>query len=69
VLHFESDSEREHRIVGPDEIDTALGWISIDSPFARALLKRRVDDEFEFEHGGSVSRFLILAVSYAGPVG
>jgi transcription elongation factor GreB len=69
VLLLESDSEREHRIVGPDEIDTALGWISIDSPFARALLKRRVDDEFDFEHGGAVSRVLILAVSYAGPVG
>jgi transcription elongation factor GreB len=67
VRCIESGSEREHRIVGPDEIDPALGWISIDSPFARALLKRRVDDEFEFQHGGTVSRFLILAVSYAGP--
>jgi transcription elongation factor GreB len=35
-----------YRIVGPDETDAALGHISIDSPLARAMLKKRVDDEF-----------------------
>lgn len=35
------------RIVGPDEIyGDAKGYISIDSPMARALLKKQVDDEF-----------------------
>ncbi|MFA4756568.1 GreA/GreB family elongation factor, partial [Xanthomonas perforans] len=36
-----------YRIVGPDETDAGRGWISIDSPLARALLKKRVDDEFD----------------------
>ena len=34
-----------YRIVGPDEIDPRLGYISIDSPLARALLKKKADDE------------------------
>ncbi len=57
-----------HRIVGPDEIDPARGWISIDSPLARALLKRRVDDEFEVELPAGRSSFIVLAVSYDGPI-
>lgn len=33
------------RIVGPDEIYGRNDYISIDSPMARALLKKEVDDE------------------------
>ncbi|RSD32801.1 hypothetical protein EJA03_01590 [Vibrio pectenicida] len=37
---------KKFRIVGPDEIyGDAKGYISIDSPMARALLKKEVDDE------------------------
>lgn len=34
-----------YRIVGPDETDARAGWISIDSPLARAVLKKRVRSE------------------------
>lgn len=35
------------RIVGPDEIyGDAKGYISIDSPMARAILKKEVDEDF-----------------------
>ena len=43
--------ENEHgdtlsfRIVGPDEIFGRHDYISIDSPMARALIKKEVDDE------------------------
>lgn len=66
-VHLESiddDRELRVRIVGPDETDAALGWISIDSPIARAALKRRVDDEFEAELPGGRARFVIVAVRY-----
>lgn len=33
------------RIVGTDEFDPKKNWISIDSPMARALLGKQVDDE------------------------
>ncbi|MDF4003327.1 transcription elongation factor GreB [Luteibacter sp. PPL552] len=54
-----------YRIVGPDETDARLGWISIDSPLARAVLKKKVDDEFEAELPGGRTRFAVIAVDYA----
>ena len=53
-----------YRIVGPDETDARLGWISIDSPLARAMLKKRVDDEFEAMLPGGLARFGIVGVEY-----
>jgi len=54
-----------YRIVGPDETDAKRGWISIDSPLARAVLKKRVDDEFSAELPGGTTQFAVLAVDYA----
>jgi len=45
TLIDESDQEVTYRIVGPDEWDVKSGEISIDSPMARALIGKRVDDE------------------------
>jgi len=59
-----SGEEVRYRIVGPDETDAKLGWISIDSPLARAALKKRLDDEFEAELPGGRTRFLIVEVRY-----
>jgi len=53
-----------YRIVGPDETDAKAGWISVDSPLARAVLKKRVDDEFEAELPGGRTRFAIVSVEY-----
>ncbi|MFC4762642.1 transcription elongation factor GreB [Dyella koreensis] len=53
-----------YRIVGPDETDAKQGWISIDSPMARAVLKKRLDDEFEAELPGGRTRFVIVGVTY-----
>ncbi len=64
-LADERGEEHEYRIVGPDETDAARGWISIDSPLARAALTRHVDDEFEAELPGGRVRFVVRAVSYA----
>ena len=56
-----------YRIVGPDETDAAAGWISIDSPLARALLKKRVDDEVHAQLPGGPARYAIIAVQYPDP--
>jgi len=53
-----------YRIVGPDETDAARGWISIDAPLARAMLKKRVDDEFAAQLPGGEARFVIVEVRY-----
>ena len=55
-----------YRIVGPDETDAGLGHISIDSPLARAMLKKRIDDEFEATLPTGIASFAIIGVSYTG---
>lgn len=44
-IENEQGDNRQFRIVGPDEIYGRNDYISIDSPMARALLKKAVDDE------------------------
>jgi transcription elongation factor GreB len=53
-----------YRIVGPDETDARLGWISVDSPMARAVLKKCVDDEFHAELPAGPAHFCVIAVEY-----
>ncbi|WP_111655555.1 transcription elongation factor GreB [Isoalcanivorax indicus] len=45
TLLDEQDQTLTVRLVGPDETDSKRHWISIDSPMARALLGKRVDDD------------------------
>lgn len=54
-----------YRIVGPDETDARLGHISIDSPLARAMLKKRIDDEFSATLPSGIAQFVILDVRYS----
>jgi transcription elongation factor GreB len=60
----ENDLEVSYRIVGPDETDAKLGWISIDSPLARALLKKRIDDEVIVQTPSGARALYILSVEY-----
>jgi len=56
---------KKFRIVGPEEIyGDAKGYISIDSPMARALLKKEVDDEFEVKTPEGVKEWFINSISY-----
>ncbi len=61
---LESGELARYRIVGPDETDAAQGWISIDSPLARALLGKRSDDEFEVELPGGRRGYALVSVRY-----
>jgi len=63
-LETDSGAEVNYRIVGPDETDSKLGYISIDSPLARSLLKKSVDDEISVNIAGEAKSFIVLDVSY-----
>jgi transcription elongation factor GreB len=54
----------ELRIVGPDEIDPARRFISMDSPLARALLGRRRDDEVTVEVPGGRRTYVVTEIRY-----
>lgn len=64
VEQVDNGETRAYRIVGPDETDARRGWISIDSPLARAMLNKRLDDQFEAELPGGAVRYAIVAIDY-----
>ncbi|MGH8191290.1 MAG: transcription elongation factor GreB [Rhodanobacteraceae bacterium] len=66
IENVDSGETHVYRIVGPDETDAKRGWISIDSPLARAALKKRIDEEFEAELPGGRMRFVVVSVHYGG---
>jgi transcription elongation factor GreB len=66
TVEDETGAESRFRIVGPDEFDHSPGYISMDSPLARALLKRTPGDEVTLELAGGPRTYLLLDVSYAG---
>lgn len=65
IENIRSGETHIYRIVGPDETSAPKGWISVDSPLARAALKKRVDEEFEAELPGGKTQFAVLSVNYA----
>ena len=64
VEDVDSGDIARYRIVGPDETDAKAGDISVDSPLARAALKKRVDDEFEVALPAGPRRYAILDIRY-----
>ncbi len=63
TLENAAGDELKYRIVGPDELSRS-DYISIDSPLARALLKKTIGDEVTVrtEQGGA--HYTILQVTY-----
>jgi transcription elongation factor GreB len=57
----------KYRIVGPDETDAKLSAISMDSPLAKALMQKRVDDEVLLETQGNSERLTIVSLRYDPP--
>lgn len=55
---------KRFRIVGVDEIYGRQDYISIDSPMARALLKKEVGDEVVVETPTAKAYWYILSISY-----
>ncbi len=64
TLEDNSGSTFQYRLVGPDEFDAEPEYISIDSPMARALLKKRLDDEISVHQGDTENHYVIVAIRY-----
>jgi transcription elongation factor GreB len=56
----------KYRIVGPDETDPEKHYISIDSPMAKALLRRTEGDEVVVDRPGGRAEFVINSINYTG---
>ncbi len=64
-LEDEHGATRRFRVVGPDEFDHAPGNLSMDSPLGRAVLGKRLDDEFEVATPQGRVHYTVVLVSYS----
>jgi transcription elongation factor GreB len=64
TLEDDDGKTQRYRIVGPDEFDREPLYISIDSPVARALLKKSRDDEVEVTRPDGVAHYVITEIAY-----
>ena len=63
-IENEQGEQLTFRIVGPDEIYGRKDYISIDSPMARALLKKAVDDEVSVTTPTGNKLWFVNAIRY-----
>ncbi|GLP97083.1 transcription elongation factor GreA [Paraferrimonas sedimenticola] len=64
ILNLDSDEEVTYRIVGDDEADIKANLISVNSPIARGLIGKNLDDEVTINTPGGETDFEITAVEY-----
>jgi len=64
TLEDEDGNEQEWQIVGPDEFDVGKCKLSMDSPLARAMLKKTLDDEIVLKTPEAEELYYIVAINY-----
>ena len=63
-LEDEDGKRTTYQLVGSDEIDTAGGRISFDSPVGRALLRKRVGDTVEVTRPRGEIELTVVGITY-----
>ena len=64
LTNVETDEEVTYRIVGDDEANIKEGLISVNSPIARGLVSKEVDDSVTITTPGGKVEFDIIDVEY-----
>jgi len=64
TVEDDDGNEQQFRIVGPDEFDLRQRKLSMDSPMARALLGKRLDDEIAVHSPEGNRSYVIVAIHY-----
>jgi len=64
TLEDEEGAEYLWRIVGPDEFDLSQGKLSMDSPLAKAMLGKGLDDEISVQSPSGKKTYYVVAISY-----
>ena len=63
-LRDDTGATRSYKIVGPDETDARKSAISMDSPLAKALLAKRVDDEVVLDTDDKSIVMSVISIRY-----
>ncbi|AWX14555.1 transcription elongation factor GreA [Mergibacter septicus] len=64
LVNADTEEETRYTIVGDDEADIKQGLISVNSPIARGLIGKEVDDNVIITTPGGKVEFDIIAVEY-----
>jgi len=64
-IENEDGDVKRFRIVGYDEIFERKDYISVDSPMARALLKKEVDDEVTVQTPSGAAYWTVVNIEYS----
>ncbi|MEG3767455.1 transcription elongation factor GreA [Alteromonas sp. 14N.309.X.WAT.G.H12] len=64
IMNLETDAETTYRIVGDDEADIKNNLISVNSPIARGLIGKEVDDVVNIQTPAGTVEFEIVEVQY-----
>lgn len=67
LYHLEKETEHQFRIVGQDELQPNMGYISWVSPLAKAMLGKQVGDSVVVSTPAGEDHYEILALSYQAP--
>jgi transcription elongation factor GreB len=68
TLEDDDGKQVRHRIVGPDEFDMNPGYISMDAPLARALMRKALDEEVRVELPGGARTLTVVEIRYEDAV-
>ena len=66
TVEADDGTQSRYRVVGPDEFDREPGFISMDSPLGRALLRRSLDDEVNVQLPSGSCTIVIVDIDYGG---
>ncbi|MGJ8580767.1 MAG: transcription elongation factor GreA [Psychromonas sp.] len=64
IVNVDTEEEVTYQIVGDDESDIKNNLISINSPIARGLIGKKIDDEISITTPGGVIEYDITKVDY-----
>ena len=64
TLEDEDGEEQTYQIVGPDEFNVAERKLSMDSPLAKAMMSKRLDDEIVLRKPEGEELYYITAIAY-----
>ncbi|MBY6186308.1 transcription elongation factor GreA [Marinobacter hydrocarbonoclasticus] len=64
LLNVETDQEVTYRIVGDDESDLKAGLISVNSPIARAMIGKELDDVLVVKAPSGDIEYEVVEVKY-----
>jgi transcription elongation factor GreB len=67
TIEDEDGKESTYRIVGSDEPDATKGWISVESPVARALLGKREGDVVTVQRPKGPTEVTVRTIAYEAP--